>query len=483
MAVDTEAGAAPRFSLRKRVAWGLVPALVVILLLNAYWFYRGAMDAANRAYDRSLTASLKSIAGSIHATAGRISVDIPYSALDLAEEGVQERVFYAIIGPDGSRFTGYDDLTPAATLGIDEPVIVDTTFRGHPVRLAAMQKHLYDPELAGGDAVTVLFAETTGARTRLAFSLFIDSLRPQLFLIVAGLALAVIVLRSAFRPLVDLRDTIRQRREEDLTPVSPRNVPDELLPLVEAINHHMARLNRLLEARRRFLADAAHQIRTPLAVLGAQAEYGQRQDDPAEMRRTFGSLLDAIRSTRRMANQMLTMARAEPANGLMRDLARLDFADLVCDVAGDLAAIALKKNIELSFEPPSAPAFVDGDATMLREMVSNVIDNAVRYTPADGHVMVAVEASASSLVLRVTDDGPGIPAAERDKVFLRFYRILGHGDSGGSGLGLPIVREICWAHRGEIRLGEGSEGRGLTVEIALPAAAPAEDPARSSVSP
>jgi two-component system sensor histidine kinase TctE len=456
-----------RFSLRKRVAWRLIPPLAIILFLNAFWSYKSAMDAANRAYDRSLSASLKSIAESVHATGGRITVDIPYSALDFFEGGVQEHVYYAIIGPGGTRLTGYDDLFPPP-LSDGELTIVDMYFREQPVRMGTLFKRLYDPELVGGDVVTILFAETTDARTRLAFSLFMETLRPQLLLIAVGLVLVVIVLRSAFRPLLELRDTIRQRNEEDLIPVSASNVPNELLPLVDAINYHMARLERLLHARRRFLADAAHQIRTPLTVLGAQAEYGQRQSDPEEMRRTFASVIETIRSTRRMTNQMLTLARAEPANGLVSEFSRLDFAELVRDVAGELAALAQKKNIDLSFEGSAMPVFIDGNATLLREMISNLVDNALRYTQDNGNVTLDVSAADHFLRLRIVDDGPGIPAIEQEKVFERFYRILGHSDSEGCGLGLAIVREICWAHRGRIRLGEGRDGRGLAVEITLP---------------
>ena len=399
-----------------------------------------------------------------------VSVDIPYSALDVSEGGVQERVYYAIIAPDGSLLTGDKGLTiPTMKAVIEEPVIIDTVFRGQPVRLATLRKRLYDPALAGGDVVTVLFAETTDARASLALSLFLDSLRPQMLLIVAGLALLILGFRSAFRPLIELRDAIDRRNEEDLTPVSPEHVPEELLPLIEAINYHMARLEKLLESRRSFLADAAHQIRTPLTLLGAQTEYGLRQSDPEEMRKTFASLTETIRSTRRMANQMLTLARAEPASGLADETAYLDFADLVYEVAGDFAVIALKKEIDLFFEPPAGPAFIEGSSTLLREMVSNLVDNALRHTPAQGKVGLSLTKVDDRVLLRVIDDGPGIPASEREKVFQRFYRILGHGDTEGSGLGLSIVREICRAHRGSIRLDDDPDGRGLLVEVTLPA--------------
>lgn len=461
--------AAESTSLRRRVAGWLVPPLAFIVLINGVLSYNGALDAANRAYDRSLTVALKTIAESIHATGGQVQADIPYSAFDMSDEGLQERLFYSVIGPDGTRLTGYEDLQPPPQRVLpEEPTIVDARYRHWPIRLGALQKRLYDPELSGGDTVTVLFAETTDARKSLAFKLFMDSLWRQLLLLAAGMIVIVIALASAFRPLVDLRNRIRARHEEDLTPIPLRNVPNDITPFVEAINHHMERLANMLRARRNFLADAAHQIRTPLTVLGTQAEYGLRQTDPKEMRQTFASLLGSIRSTRRMANQMLTLARAEPANGLIQERTPLDFAELVRDVAGGLAPLALKKSIDFAFEGTATPVPVHGNATMLREMVLNLADNALRYAPAGGHVTLSVDSQDGQAILHVIDDGPGIPEAEREKVFHRFYRILGRGDSEGSGLGLAIVREICWAHGGEIRLATGVHGSGLDVELTLP---------------
>jgi two-component system sensor histidine kinase TctE len=460
-----------RSSLRRRVAWWLLPPLALLLLLNAVWSYKVAMDAANRAYDRSLTASLKSIAENIHATGGRISVDVPYSALDLFEEGVQERVYYAVIGPSGGNLTGYDDLLPPlTTVRTDEPTMFDTQFRRRSIRMGALGKRLYDPELVGGDVVTVLFAETTGARTQLALELFFGSLRRQVLLIIAGAILVMVALTSAFRPLLRLRNTILARHEEDLTPIPQSEIPYELSPLIEAINHHMGRLAEMLQARRRFLADAAHQIRTPLTVLGTQAEYGRRQSDPEDMRRTFASLLASIRGAQRMADQMLTLARAEPANGLIHERVKLNLTELAHSVAVELASLAMKRSIELAFEAPGAPVLVSGNATMLHEMISNLVDNALRYTPQRGQAVLHLAAEGGWARLRISDNGPGIAPAEREKVFQRFYRIPGSGDSAGSGLGLAIVREICWGHGGAVHLGEGANGGGLTVEVRLPLA-------------
>jgi two-component system sensor histidine kinase TctE len=185
------------------------------------------------------------------------------------------------------------------------------------------------------------------------------------------------------------------------------------------------------------------------------------------MRRTFESMLATVRSTRRMADQMLSLSHAEAASVLILEPAPLDLTELARDIALELAPVALKRRIELAFEA-TGPAPLTGNAAMLHEMIANLVDNAIRYSPPDTSVVIATGARDGAVVLAVSDEGPGIPADERDKVFSRFYRILGQGDTGGSGLGLAIVREICLAHRGRITLRDGDGGRGLCVEVELP---------------
>ncbi len=458
-----------RFSLRRRVAWWLLPPLVILMAINAVLSYRAALVAVNQAYDRSLSASIRAIAERTHSLEGEIEADIPYAAFEMFEESAQERVFHAIVHPSGDTVTGYPDLRPPIVPQAEGVIrIFDAEYRGEPVRLAAMLKRLYDPALPGGDAVMIVFAETTGARTALATDLFLDNLRRQLLLIGFGVVLVLLALGSAFKPLLQLRDTIRARRDEDLTPVVADKIPTEVAPLIDAINHHMERLSALLMARRRFLADAAHQIRTPLAVLTTQAEVGQRQANVEEMRGTFTSLLATIRATRRLANQMLTLSRAEAVNGLIRDRSQLELGLLVREVAIDLAPLALKRDVDLAFEGSERPVLMLGNAPMLREMIANLIDNAIRYSPAGGTVLVALAAWRNEAIISVSDQGPGIPEDERENVFKRFYRILGQGDTDGSGLGLAIVREICWAHGGRIALKDGDGGVGLCVEVELP---------------
>lgn len=447
----------------------MLPPLVILLIVNAFLSYQGALEAVNRAYDRSLSASIKAIAEQTHSLEGEIQVDIPYAAFEVFEDKAQERIYHAVLAASGERVTGYEDLRPPSPPPESGAIqLFDTQYRGAPIRLGAMTKRLYDPALPAGDAVTIVFAETTESRTALARELFLDSLRRQLALVGLGGMLVFITIGTAFRPLLKLRDTIRRRSEEDLTPVRVDEIPSEVAPLIDAINHHMERLSAMLIARRRFLADAAHQIRTPLAVLTTQAEVGLRQSDVAEMRSTFSSLLGSIRGARRLANQMLSMSRAEAVDGAMEDRAIVDLGQIAREVALDLAPLALKKRIDLAFEGAERPLILQGNASMLREMIANLIDNAIRYGPPGSSVLVALAGWENEAIISVTDQGPGIPESERENVFKRFYRILGHADTEGSGLGLAIVREICWAHGGTISLKDGDDGCGLCVEVELP---------------
>ncbi len=458
-------------SLRLRVAWWLVPPLLVLVVINAVLSYRAALDAVNIAYDRALTGSIKSIGERTYSMAGEIIVDIPSSAFEIFEDGAQERIFHAVVGPDGEVLTGYADLpVPEVPAVSGEVVVAEVLYRDQTIRIAAMRKRLYDPLLEGRDDVVIAVAETSASRSALALQLFVDSLGRQLALVALGIVMLGIALGTAFNPLLALRREIRARTDDDLTPIPENDVPSEVRPLIHAINLHMERISRMLQFRRRFLADAAHQIRTPLAVLNTQAEYGLRQREPDEMRRTFEGLIHSIGGTRRLADQMLALSQAEAAEILADEYTGLDLRSLVRDVTAELVPLAMNKNIELSFEAADEALSMRGNASMLHEMVANLIDNAIRYTPAGGQVLVAVGAWGEDTVISVSDNGPGIPEHERENVFMRFYRILGHGDKQGSGLGLAIVREIALAHDGTVTLksGSGPDGAvGLTVEVEL----------------
>lgn len=456
----------PARSLKRGLAVWLVGVLSALLLVDAWYSYRDALAAANQAYDRSLSASLKGIAERIYATDSEIVVDIPYSALELFEAGSSDRVFYSVGHPGDDVITGYDALPPPGSLKPNVAVFYDGVYKGQALRLGAMLKPLYRTEFPR--PVLVILGETTNSRQEVVQSLFFGEVGRKALLVVVALAVALLATRQAVKPVERLGQAIRNRPDDDLTPIADETLPREVVPLVDAINLHMDRIERMVEARRRFIADAAHQLRTPLAVLNTQAEYALRQGEVAEMRPAVEAFHHSLGSAIRLTNQLLSLSRAEPVNGLNAAPQRVDLAAIARDMVIDLLPLAARKQIDLGYEGEGGEtALVSGQPILLREMVANLIDNALRYTPDGGQVTVAVERRAAWVGLAVRDNGPGIPEAQRDKVFLRFFR-LETGDTLGSGLGLSIVREIVLAHGGEISLGDVAGG-GLRVSVRLPA--------------
>lgn len=471
---DSEAVSLPRKSLKRGLAVWLVGVLSALLLVDAWYSYRDALAAANQAYDRSLSASLKGIAERIYATESEVVVDIPYSALELFEAGSSDRVFYGVTYDGGEQITGYEGLPLPPALQPNVAVFYDGIYKGQALRLGAMLKPLYRTEFPR--PVIVILGETTNSRHEVVQSLFFGEVGRKAVLVVVALVVALLATRRAFKPIERLGGAIRGRLDDDLTPIEASEVPREVAPLVYAINQHMGRINKMVEARRRFIADAAHQLRTPLAVLNTQAEYALRQHEEAAMRPAVEAFHKSLGSAIRLTNQLLSLSRAEPVNGLAMTPQPVDMAALAGDMVVELLPLAARKHIDLGVEGMAggSGAVVSGQFVLLRELIANLIDNAIRYTPEEGLVTVGVAREeggegAPMVLLTVTDNGPGIPASERERVFLRFFR-LDAGDHQGSGLGLSIVREIVHGHAGEIALNDSPDGRGLRVEVRLPAA-------------
>lgn len=459
-------------SLKRRLASWLFGVLSALLAVDAWFSYSDALGAANQAYDRSLSASVKGIAERIQATESEVLVDIPYSALELFEAGSSDRVYYSVGVPGQASITGYEGLPlpPRAVSVANTPVFYDGVYQGQPLRLGAMLKPLYRKEFPR--PVMVIIGETTNSRQEVVNHLFLREVVRKALLVIVALVVALFATMTAVRPLDRLGQSIRARPEDDLRPVDAVDVPQEVKPLVTAINLHLERLAAMLEARRRFITDAAHQLRTPLAVLNTQAEYALRQHTESEMRPAIEALHRSLASAIRLANQMLSLSRAEPINGLSASRQPVDLAAVARDMVVELLPLAARKQIDLGLEDAGVALQVSGNAVLLREMLANLIDNALRYTPERGVVTLALDLSPDAPAqarIRVIDNGPGIAAQFREQVFLRFFR-LNSAEFMGSGLGLSIVREIVLDHGGQIWLGDAPQGSGLTVTVSLPLA-------------
>jgi two-component system sensor histidine kinase TctE len=457
-------------SLRAGLLRRLAVLLALLLLLSglsAYWNGRAAADAA---YDRTLLASARAIADGLVADDGKLRANVPYVALDTFAYDSAGRIYYGVLDIEGRLVSGYEKLpAPGADMPRTDayPALArfyDGEFRGEGVRLVSLLQPVSEPELNGVAEIRV--AETLGARERMARSLLIDTLWRVGLLAVTALLLVWLAVSAALRPLGKLSEEVEQRQPDDLRALPLVAVQHEFKPLVLALNHFTERLRGQFERQSQFIADAAHELRTPLAALKARLELGRRDVQP---QRWLETLEEAEAHTDRvihLANQLLSLARIESGAQLIAEggAQRLDLSQLARELGLAMAALAHKRGVSLALEA-AQPVWIEGEPTLLSELLSNLLDNALAHTPNGGYVVLRVTPEA---VLEVEDDGPGIAPAERDKVFARFYCV--HPQGGGAGLGLAIVGEITRAHRANIELDQGRMG-GLLVRVRFPRAA------------
>jgi two-component system sensor histidine kinase TctE len=465
---------APLGSLRGQLLrWLLIP-LLVLVAINSVSLYRDALEAADIAYDRSLLASTRALAERVSVRDGKVVADVPYVALDSFETDTLGRIFYRVTGLRGETVSGYADLPPVpANVPRSElyPALVrfyHADYNGEPVRIAALLQPVFDDSMRGIALIQV--GETLDARRALSRRILVNTLARQALLVLAVGTLVWFAVRLVLRPLMRLKNEVETRPLSDLSDVDPALVHREVRPLVGAMNGAMGRLQELIAGQRRFIADASHQLRTPLTVLKTQAELALRENDPAAMREIVRSIAATTDSTVHLANRLLTLARIEHG-GDSAALMPVSLTEVARQVGLELALPAVQKSIDLALEAPQ-DGMVQGHALLLHELVSNLLDNAIRYTPVGGAVLLRVSEPGSTVLLEVQDSGAGIPEPERDKVFAPFYRAAAalETNPGGTGLGLAIVRDIVALHGGAISLETGELGVGLKVLVRLPAA-------------
>ena len=467
----------PLGSLRGQLLRWLILPLVLLVALNAVSLYRDALEAADVAYDRSLLSSTRALAERVSVQDGKVVANVPYVALDSFETDTLGRIYYKVTGLQGETVSGYDDLPPVPK-NVPRtdlyPALVrfyHATYNGERVRIAALLQPVYDDSMRGIALIQV--GETLDARQALSRDILLSTLLRQALLVLAVAAMVWFAVRLVLRPLMLLKNEVETRALSDLSNIDPALVHKEVRPLVAAMNGAMARTQDLIASQRRFIADASHQLRTPLAVLKTQAELALRENDPAAMRAIVGSIAGTTDGAIHLANRLLTLARIEHGGGSVPDTP-VSLAEVARQVGLELALPAVQKGIDLALEADADDqTTVPGQALLLHEMVSNLVDNAIRYTPAGGSVLLQVARAGNQVLLAVSDSGPGIAAGDLDKVFMPFYRAQAtlEANPGGTGLGLAIVRDIATLHGASITLGESGQGPGLTVRVIFPAPA------------
>ena len=446
--------------------WMLAP-LLLLWPMSVLLTWLVAQGIANRPFDRELGEMVRVLAEQV--TIGpdargqaAASFSLPAGAAELLRTDEADDIYYQVLGLHGELLSGDGQLPVPAE---DEPSAArgathfrDDTVHDVPVRVAYLWT---SSASAGGPAALVQVAETLGKRSRLATEIIKGVILPQFVILPLAVLLVWLALARGIAPLSELQQRIRWRESTDLSPIDERDAPEEVAPLVRAINDLLARLDQSISTQKHFLADAAHQLKTPLAGLRTQAELAQReidagQSDPRALKKSLQQIAHGSQRAAHMVNQLLSLARAEDQEQVLRSRP-VRLAGIATETVRDFVPRALEKRIDLGYEGPEPGGAgglrVLGQPVLLRELIRNLVDNALQYTPPGGTVTVRVveDPFGQVVVLQVEDNGPGIAAAEREQVFQPFYRTLGT-DVDGSGLGLAIVREIARQHDAEVTL-------------------------------
>lgn len=457
-----------RRTLRAQLLGRLLVPLGLLWIADALHTFFTVRSAINAAYDRALYASALAISERVTLAGTTPTVDIPPIALEVLDTASQERLFYRVayrVGRGREAFlTGYPDLPGPPAEPADAPIFYDQRYRGDPVRVSALRTvYPTEPSIA----VLVQVAETVGGRGSRTRELVARELVAQMLLIALAAGIVWLGVWRGLRPLTDISRDVTHRSAADLTPVAAQDVPEEVSPLVLAVNELMARLRKTIAAQRRFIADASHQLRTPLAVVQAKAELALREEDPAALVKALTDLYEHSRATTHLATQLLALARTDPEQAGESRL--LDLHAVARDACAALVPDAIARGVDLGFDG-AGPLPVVGREHLVREAIANLVQNAVTYGARPGNVTVSVARREGRAVLAVEDDGPGIPEAERARVLERFYRVPGTTGTG-AGLGLAIVKQIADAHGAGLHLLSCAGGRGLRVELRFPEAA------------
>ena len=465
-------------SLRRRLLLGILLPVAMFIGFNTYSLYQQTLTSLNTAYDRTLLASAKSISEQLdvrgYDEAAELRATVPYSALEAFEADNQSQMFYRVSTLQGELVSGFAELPVWRGRIPDRPPYAalvdfyDARFRERDVRVAVLLQPVASSE--GRTMAVIQVAETLEVRETLALQILRNTLLRQALLIAVIALTVVLVVQRAIHPVRQLSLQLQARREGDLSPIAAPSTPRELQPLIDATNEVMQRLRHLLRHQKRFVRDASHQLRTPLAVLKTQVQSALRGD--VEPQQALQEISDTVDRATQLANQMLALAKVEQLRQQSAPPpARLD--DILRAVALEISPLIAQRNLDFGIH--TEPAWVLAHEWMLRELSRNLLHNAVRHAPHGSELTVNLRVDTRHLALTISDHGPGID----DELATRLFQPFSAGDvRTGSGLGLAICHEIVQAIGGTITLtNRTTSGRvmGLDAVVRLPLATSSAD--------
>jgi len=455
-------------SLRSHLMERLLTSLFWLWLISTTVGYFATLNYANQPHDLILLQRAQAVAEQMKLGSGQERLDYRPVLPDGTEPGMPDKVVFTVSDSDGIKITGNANLSRPISYrkGKVGPLFSNGEREGEKTRMVSL---IY-PGPPGAKLYQLHVSETTHQRQALVRGIFANIVIPQLLLILIAAGAVWYGLMEGLAPLERLRQEVANRRRDDLNRLDEAKAPVEVRPLIGAVNDLLERLQQVVQAQKRFVADAAHQLRTPFAGLKTQTELALRESDVERKQHALQHILTSTRHGTRLVNQLLALARNEPGGQGTETFTMLELGQLAQACAAQWVPMALEKNIDLGFEGGTTQTRIHGDSVSLTEMLGNLIDNAIRYTQPEGHITVSVTREQGGVRLCVEDNGPGIMQQHRERVFERFYRILGSGQSG-SGLGLAIVAEVVKRHGADITLAQGSGGVGTLVSIRFPGVA------------
>lgn len=452
-----------RLSLRKRMFLVLMVPLVILAAAVGAARYAQAQRLLAQLYDNTLLTIAFTISRDVVRSEGDVLTE---SLLDALTRALGDPIYYQVRASGGGFITGYSSpppVPPGVALQGGIPFFYDSVSEGRPVRAVIIREFIANPQFDGWTTVTVW--QTVLQRAAMARQFGRETLALLAVVVAAAGVLLWFAIQFGLKPLHDLRDAIGQRSDSDLHPIR-RWVPPELAEVVQTTNSLFGRLSAAFALRDNFIADAAHQLRNPVAAIQSQAEAALSARSPSVARTRLLDLIATVRQLGRLTNQLLALERAR--GGFIKDLVPVNLHGIARDQTTRLAEQLLPRDATISFEQKGDPVPILGDPVLLEEMMQNLLDNAVKHGGTDRPcIQVKVDFQDDRAVLSVRDSGPGIPVALRDRVFDRFFRDAA-SDSEGSGLGLAIVREIVTAHGGEVRVDDVAPG--CRIRVVLPGA-------------
>jgi two-component system sensor histidine kinase TctE len=447
-------------SIRLRLLKSLIGPILLINLASAALVYMLAWMPAQLAYDQTLADSAGALAARVRPAAGEVGIDLPQQAEQVLRADDVDALYFVVRDSAGRVLAGDADFPPLAPAAIEGGRLAyDASMRGEAVRVATRLLS------AGGQDIRIGVAKTLRKRVQIRSAILRALVLLETLFTLALVGLIWFSVSSGLSPLARMRSGLLARAEGDLSPIPGAGVPYELAPVVGAVNELLDKLRQGAKAQHDFLADVAHQLRTPLAGVKLQLEWlGARHGGDKDTAHSLRLMLLSNERMIRQTNQLLALARAEPSRFEKNRLETLDLATLVEQVIQYFVDEAGKKSIDIGFDLQPTP--VVGDSFLLRDLIDNLVDNAVRYTPARGTVTVRCHPDGAAAVLLIEDSGPGIAPHLRASVFERFVRL--DDKIAGSGLGLAIVRDIARAHGAAIDLGSAAGAGGMTVAVRFP---------------